>query len=150
MNKKAMNDMITKQVAEQVAKTQKQGLVITGISVVGVGLISILTNRKMLKKQQLQVEEIKDSVASRDEDYQEVLSSISQNMAEQDSERTKLLKDINENLKKQSEIFDRINFCFEQQDAFYEEQEDNDIPKEEPQKDNDVPNGTPAPEKNPN
>ena len=123
MNKKAMNDMITKQVAEQVAKTQKQGLVITGISVVGVGLISILTNRKMLKKQQLQVEEIKDAVASRDEDYQEVLSSISQNMAEQDSERTKLLKDINENLKKQSEIFDRINFCFEQQDAYYADQD---------------------------
>ena len=123
MNKKAMNDMIAKQVAEQVAKTQKQGLVITGISVVGVGLISILTNRKMLKKQQLQVEEIKDAVASRDEDYQEVLSSISQNMAEQDSERTKLLKDINENLKKQSEIFDRINFCFEQQDAYYADQD---------------------------
>ena len=67
MNKKAMNDMITKQVAEQVAKTQKQGLVITGISVAGVGLISILANRKMLKKQQLQVEEIKDAVASRDD-----------------------------------------------------------------------------------
>lgn len=122
MNKKAMNDMITKQVAEQVAKTHKQGLVITGISVAGVGLISILANRKMLKKQQLQVEEIKDAVASRDEDYQEVLSSISDNMANQDAERTQLLKDINENLKKQSEIFDRINFCFEQQDAFYEEQ----------------------------
>lgn len=123
MNKKAMNDMITKQVAEQVAKTQKQGLVITGISVAGVGLISILANRKMLKKQQLQVEEIKDAVASRDEDYQEVLSSISQNMTEQDSERAKLLKDINENLKKQSEIFDRINFCFEQQDAYYADQD---------------------------
>ena len=150
MNKKAMNDMISKQVAEQVAKTQKQGLVITGISVAGVGLISILANRKMLKKQQLQVEEIKNGVASRDEDYQEVLSSITDNMANQDAERTQLLKDINENLKKQSEIFDRINFCFEQQDSFYEEQEDNDIPEEEPQKDNDVPNGTPAPEKNPN
>lgn len=150
MNKKAMNDMISKQIAEQVAKSQKQNLIITGISVAGVGLISILANRKMSKKQQDQVEAIKDAVDSRDEDYQELLSSITDNMANQDAERTQLLKDINENLKKQSEIFDRINFCFEQQDAFYEEQEDNDIPKEEPQKDNDVPNGTPAPEKNPN
>ena len=123
MNKKAMNDMISKQIAEQVAKSQKQNLIITGISVAGVGLISILANRKMSKKQQDQVEAIKDAVASRDEDYQEVLSSITDNMANQDAERTQLLKDINENLKKQSEIFDRINFCFEQQDAYYADQD---------------------------
>lgn len=124
MNKKQMNEMISKQIAEQVAKSQKQNLIITGISVAGVGLISILANRKMSKKQQDQVEAIKEAVASRDEDYQEVLSTISENMANQDAERTQLLKDINENLKKQSEIFDRINFCFEQQNAFYEEQKE--------------------------
>lgn len=123
MNKTQINEMISKQVEKQITKSQKQNLFITGIGVIGVGVIGIITNRKMLKEQHDQVENFADIISSRDEDYKEVLSAVTQSMLEQDAEREELIRDINANLKKQTEIFDRMNFVFEQQDAYYDEDE---------------------------
>lgn len=123
MNKTQINEMISKQVEKQITKSQKQNLFITGIGVIGVGVISIITNHKMLKEQHDQVENFADIISSRDEDYKEVLSAVTQSMLERDAEREELIRDINANLKKQTEIFDRMNFVFEQQDAYYDEDE---------------------------
>lgn len=130
MNKKQMNEMITKQVAEQVSKNQKQNLLITGIGVLGMGLISACISNKMTKKHQDQLETIDRRLEYRDAEYQNFMENINDEMAKQDVERLQLLKDINENLKKQSDIFDRINFCFDQQDEFYSAEEVSGYPNE--------------------
>lgn len=150
MKKELQN--LTKTVSENIAKSKNTSILIAGIGAVGAAALSAIITKAHSSKVDTEINELKEAISSRDDEYQDLLKNMSDQISRQNDERSDILKEINENIKKQSEIFDRINFCFEEQDLYYSEQdqEDNDIPEEEPQENNNIPNGEPAPEKDPN
>lgn len=131
MNKKQMNEMIrkqvTKQVSEQLEDIQQKNMITIGIGVLSVGLVSILANCKMKKKHKEQVEEINEILKSIDLDKNSenasTVDACNAAILNKFEQEASVFKDLNETLKKQSEIFDRINFAFDQLEECYEQED---------------------------